>query len=199
MKIKVSPPDATSFSEIVKLHLDSLYSAALRLTQNKMDAEDLVQTTCLKALKSFAQLREPHKAKSWLFRILTNTFINEYRTKARRPIMVEPDSTEDLSDLSDLADEVYVPWTKTPEELFFHQHLSEEVAKALDKLPPDFRLVVWYADIEDFSYAEIAEMLCCSEGTVASRLSRGRNQLKKMLLTYAKSQGIVRGDEDDMS
>lgn len=196
MKVKALPPDITSFSEIIKIHIDSLYSAALRLTQNKMDAEDLVQTTCLKALKSFAQLRELHKAKSWLFRILTNTFINEYRTKARNLKIDEPDR---LKNLKDSIEEGYVSWTKTPEELFFHQHLSEEVVKALDKLHPDFRLVVWYADIEDFSYAEIAEMLCCSEGTVASRLSRGRNQLKKMLLTYAKSQGIVRGDEDDMS
>ncbi|MBI1924733.1 sigma-70 family RNA polymerase sigma factor [Candidatus Poribacteria bacterium] len=195
-EINASPRDATRFSEIITLHLDSLYSAALRLTQDEIDAEDLVQTTCLKALKGFAQLRDARKARAWLFRILTNTFINEYHTKARSPEMVELDSIEAPNEPTD---DVCVPWTKTPEELFFHQHLSEEIADALSQLHPDIRLVVWYADVEDFSYAEIAEMLSCSEGTVASRLSRGRNQLKKRLLAYAKSHGILKGDEDDMS
>ena len=194
--ITASPRDATSFSELITLHLDALYSAALRMTRNEMDAEDLVQTTCLKALKSFAQLRDVRQAKSWLFRILTNTFINEYYAKARTPEMIELDSLEDSSHP---ADEVYVSWTKTPESLFFDQHLSEEIRAALDSLSPEIRLVVWYADVEDFSYAQIAQMLSCSKGTVASRLSRGRNQLKKRLLVYAKSQGLLKGDEDDMS
>lgn len=194
--ISASPRDATRFSEIIKLHLDALYSAALRMTQNEMDADDVVQTTCLKALKSFAQLRDVRKAKSWLFRILTNTFINEYHTRARIPKMVELDSVEDSSDAIDEGD---ASWTKTPEALFFDQYLSEEIAAALDRLPPEIRLVVWYADVEDFSYTEIAQMLSCSEGTVASRLYRGRNQLKRRLKAYATGRGILKGDEDDMS
>ena len=187
--IKASPRDATSFSEIIRLHLDTLYLAALRLTQNEMDAEDLVQTTCLKALQSFAQLRDVRKAKSWLFRILTNIFIDEHRTKVRETEVVELDSV----------DEAHEPWMKTGEELFFDQYLSEEIVAALDRLHPEIRLVVWYADVEGFSYAEIADMLSCSEGTVASRLFRGRNQLKKTLKAYAQSQGILKGEEDELS
>lgn len=149
-----------------------------------MDAEGLGQTTCLKAPKSFAQLRDTRKAKSWLFRILTNTFINEYHTKTRTLETVELDGIEDTSDSTDKA---YESWLKTHEELFFNQYLSEKITAALDNLAPEIRLVVWYADIEDFSYAEIAQMLSCSEGTVASRLSRVRNQLKKRLKAYAKN------------
>lgn len=185
-RIKTSPRDATRFSEIIKLHFDALYSAALRLTQNEVEAEDLVQTTCLKALQSFAQLRDTRKAKSWLFRLLTNTFIDEYRVKARGPKLIEIDDV----------DERYEPWSKTTEESFFDQYLSEEVVAALDELHPNIRLVVWYADVEGFSYAEIAEMLSCSEGTVASRLFRGRNQLKRTLKAYAISQGFLKEDEE---
>jgi len=194
--INASPRDATRFSELIRLHLDSLYSAALRLTQNEEDAEDLVQTTCLKAVKSFAQLRDTRKARSWLFRIMTNTFINEYRKDVLAPEMVELSAFDEKSDP---ADAVGVLWSKTPEELFFDQRLSQEVQSALDSLHPEIRLVVWYADVEDFSYAEIAQMLSISEGTVASRLSRGRNQLKRRLKAYAKSQGIIKGEENDVS
>ena len=183
-RINMPQRHAFNFSEVIRTHLDSLYSAALRLTQNEMDAEDLLQTTCLKALQGFAQLRDTGRAKSWLFRILTNIFIDEYRGKSRQFETVELDTI----------DETYETWSQSEADSFLSQQFSDEVVAALDGLHPDIRLVVWYVDVEGFSYSEIAEMLSCPEGTVASRLFRGRNRLKKMLKEYVENQGILRGN-----
>ena len=186
--IKASPRDAGSFSELIWLHLDSLYATALRLTNGQQDAEDLVQSTCLKALQGFEKLRDTRKAKSWLFRILTNIFIDEYRSEVRAPEQIELDSI----------DEAFQPWVSGPEVSLMQECLSTELEEALAQLHPEIRLVVWYVDVEGFTYDEVAQMLSCAKGTVASRLFRGRNQLKAQLLEYARNQGILRGNANEV-
>jgi RNA polymerase sigma-70 factor (ECF subfamily) len=182
------------FEELVLSHLDPLYSAALRLTKNDRDAEDLVQDTCMRAYRFFDKFERGTNIRAWLFKILTNTFINRYRRRVKERSVVEGAEREAVHerfisrDASDFA--------ANPEQYFFDRLLSDDVLKAIDQLPIDFRLVVILADLQEFSYKEIAEILECPVGTVMSRLFRGRKLLQKGLRDYAMGQGVVPADEE---
>src|SRR5467141_1634259 len=179
------------FEHLSLEHLDALYSAGLRLTKNERDAEDLVQDTFLRAFRFFDKFERGTNMKAWLFKILTNTFINKYRRRVKERIVVEGASRES-------GNERFVTREPTessadPEQYFFDKLLSDDVIRSIDQLPIDFRLVVILADLQEFSYKEIAEILDCPVGTVMSRLYRGRKMLERTLLEYARKYGYIRG------
>lgn len=177
------------FEGLALEHVDPLYSAALRLTKNERDAEDLVQDTFLRAYRFFDKFERGTNIKAWLFKILTNTFINRYRRKVKERTVVEGHEKEAVHErfVSREATES----AANPEQFFFDRLLSDDVLAAIDALPIDFRLVVILADLQEFSYKEIAEILECPVGTVMSRLYRGRKLLQKSLLGYAVEAGVV--------
>ena len=174
-------------------YLDQLYSAALRFTRNPADAEDLVQEAFAKAYAAFHQFRPGTNLKAWLYRILTNTYINAYRREQRRPSEVSADAFRDGEDASDfsLYDRI-AETTSAPAEVEVLRHLTdEEVKDALAGLSDQFRMAVYLADVEGFSYAEIAEIMGTPIGTVMSRLHRGRSALHKALYDFASERGLV--------
>lgn len=179
------------FEDLAIPHLSSLYGAAFRLTRNPRDAEDLVQDVMLRAYRFWDSFDRDSNCKAWLFKILTNTFINTYqKTKRSREVLnaavVEQQTTDGvLVHESALAQ-------RDPEGILLDQSLSEDVARALAEIPADFRAAVVLCDIEGFSYKEIAEIMECPVGTVMSRLHRGRRLLKQSLRDFAITQGIVR-------
>lgn len=177
------------FEELTLPHLDPLYSAALRLTKNDRDAEDLVQDTFLRAYRFFDKFERGTNIKAWLFRILTNTFINRYRRTVKERSIVEGSEKEAVQErfVSRRATE----FASNPEQFLFDRLLSDDVLRAIDELPIDFRLVVILADLQDFSYNEIAEIVGCPVGTVMSRLYRGRKLLQKKLKDYALESGVI--------
>lgn len=177
------------FEELALKHLDPLYSAALRLTKNERDAEDLVQDTCMRAYRFFDKFERGTNIKAWLFKILTNTFINRYRRKVKERSVVEGAEREAVHERFVSRDAT--DFAANPEQYFFDRLLSDDVLKAIDQLPIDFRLVVILADLQEFSYKEIAEILECPVGTVMSRLFRGRKLLQKTLREYALGQGVL--------
>ncbi len=181
------------FEALALAHLDPLYSAALRLTKNDRDAEDLVQDTCIRAYRFFDKFERGTNIKAWLFKILTNTFINRYRRKVKERAVVEGaerDAVHERFISRDTTD-----FAANPEQYFFDRLLSDDVLRAIDSLPIDFRLVVILADLQEFSYKEIAEILECPVGTVMSRLFRGRKLLQATLRDYALGQGVFRASE----
>src|SRR5438445_8644176 len=172
-------------------HMASLYGAALRMTRNPADAEDLVQETYLKAYRGFGGFQEGTNLKAWLYRILTNTYINAYRAKKRRPEQADVDDVEDLYLYRRLGGlEGAAAGRSAEDELL--DHLTEvEVKDALESLPEQFRMAVLLADVEGFSYKEIAEILDIPIGTVMSRLHRGRRALQKRLYEFGRQRGLV--------
>ena len=172
-------------------HMASLYGAALRMTRNPADAEDLVQETYLKAYRAFDSFQEGTNLKAWLYRILTNTFINTYRAKKRRPDEVDLDDTEDFYLYRRLGGLEAANADRTPEAEVLDAIPDEIVKDALEALPEQFRMAVLLADVEGFSYKEIAEIMDVPVGTVMSRLHRGRRQLQKELWEYAQERGLV--------
>ena len=174
-------------------YLDSLYNTAYRMTRSAEDAEDLVQETYFKAYKYYDKFEEGTNLKAWLFKILKNTFINNYRKKKLEPRSVDFAEIEDSFERIVRRDNNEQP--SDPESEFFTGVLDDDVKRALDSLPYDYRKVVVLADLEDFSYKEIAEILDCPVGTVMSRLYRGRKLLEKALLKYARQHGYIRGAE----
>lgn len=179
------------FEATVLPHLDALYGSALRLTRNARDAEDLIQETMLRAFRFWDSYDETSNCKGWLFRILTNTFINEYQRKKRSREIVLAAANEQRTVDGVLAQEAG-RGQRTPEEVLLEGSLSEDVEKALATLPEDFRIVVLLCDVEDFSYKEIAEIVDCPVGTVMSRLHRARRLLKSQLSEFAKAEGIIK-------
>jgi RNA polymerase sigma-70 factor (ECF subfamily) len=177
------------FEGLVLAHLDPLYSAALRLTKNERDAEDLVQDTCMRAYRFFDKFERGTNIKAWLFKILTNTFINRYRRRVKERSVVEGVERESVHDQFVSRDAT--DFAANPEQYFFDRLLSDDVLRSIDALPIDFRLVVILADLQEFSYKEIAEILECPVGTVMSRLFRGRKLLQKTLREYAEGQGVL--------
>lgn len=189
------------FEEQALPYIDRLYSAALRYTRNPADAEDLVQETFAKAYSAFHQFEPGTNLRAWLYRILTNTYINEYRKRQRRPDEYPQEEIDDFS---------LYDWIggagRSAEHEVLDRITADEVRHALADLPETFRLAVYLADVEGFSYKEIADIMGTPVGTVMSRLHRGRKALQRALAEYARGRGIVErfepsgleGDEGDV-
>ena len=183
--------DQADFAKDAMQYAPQLYSAAMRLTRNSADAEDLVQDTYLRAWRSFGTFQEGTNLRAWLYRILTNSFINKYRAKQRRPNETALDNIEDLYLYKRLGSLETALGNRSAEETMFDLFTDDEVKTALEELPENFRLPVLLADVEGFAYKEIAEMLEIPVGTVMSRLHRGRKAMHKLLYDFASERGLL--------
>jgi RNA polymerase sigma-70 factor (ECF subfamily) len=183
--------DKARFEELAMEHMGSLYTAALRMTRNPADAEDLVQETYLKAYRAFDSFQEGTNLKAWLYRILTNTFINSYRAKKRRPDESDIDDVENLYLYRRLGGLEGASAGRSAEEEVLDHFTEAEVKDAIESLPEQFRMAVLLGDVEGFSYKEIAEILDIPIGTVMSRLHRGRRALQKRLYEFGRQRGLV--------
>ena len=185
---------AARFERDAMPYLDQLYGAALRMARNAADAEDVVQEAYAKAFASFHQFKPGTNLKAWLYRILTNTYINSYRKKQRQP---QEGFGEDIEDWQLAAAEKHTSTGLRSAEMDALDRMPDSVVTdAMGQLAPDFRMAVYLADVEGFSYKEIAEIMGTPIGTVMSRLNRGRTQLRKLLADHAASLGIATGGRD---
>lgn len=173
------------FSKEFLPHADALYNFAFHLVYNEEDANDLVQETFLKAYRFIDSYQQGTNAKAWLFKILKNAFINDYRKKVKQPVKVD---YEKLFDYKETEEESYVEYVDLRQEVF-QGLIGDEVTRAINELPVDFKTVILLCDVEEFSYEEIAKIVDIPIGTVRSRLHRARNILKEKLRTYAEEQG----------
>lgn len=197
-KVDLTAEESRRFQEEALPILDSLYAGALRMTRNPADAEDLVQETMLRAYRAFSRFEAGTNLKAWLFRILTNAYINTYRKKQREPQKVSQDEVQDWDLYRELKD--HDPEIgRTPEDIVLAGLVDSDIIEAIDDLPEQFRMAVVLSDVEGFSYAEMAEIMDVPLGTVMSRLHRGRKALQKRLWDVARDRGIVKGPREDAS
>ena len=183
--------DPATFSRDAMVHMDALYSAALRMTRNAADAEDLVQETYLRAYRGYERFEAGTNLRAWLYRILTNTFINSYRAKQRRPQESDLADVEDLYLYRRLGGVETSTLGRSAEDQLMDLLSESEVKDAIEALPDKFRLPGLLADIEGFSYKEIAEIVDVPIGTVMSRLHRGRKALQKSLWEFASARRLL--------
>ncbi|MCQ9677234.1 sigma-70 family RNA polymerase sigma factor [Corynebacterium sp. BF-R-2] len=177
--------------------LDQLYGGAMRLTRNPQDAEDLIQETYLKAYKNFSSFKQGTNLKAWLYRIMTNTYINSYRKAQRRPT---ESSADELSDFQLYTTSGHdATGLESAEVAALKQMPDSQISEAMNDLPEDYRMVVYYADVEGLAYKEIAEVMGTPLGTVMSRLHRGRKLLRAALKDVAREKGIGRDHPEMMS
>ena len=170
-------------------HMDALYRTALRMTKNDNDAQDLVQEAMVKAYRHWDKFETGSNCRAWLFKIMTNIFINDYRSKSRAPVSVDVDDIDDNYLYGQLAS---VGPEDNPERHLFAKVFDDDVKKAIEELPEDFRMVVVLSFLEGFSYQEIADITDLQLGTVKSRLHRGRKLLQKQLFDYAVKNGYIK-------
>jgi RNA polymerase sigma-70 factor (ECF subfamily) len=183
--------DQAAFADQAMVYMGALYAAAMRMTRNRADAEDLVQEAYLRAYRGFGGFQEGTNLKAWLFRILTNTYINIYRAKQRRPEETELDEVEDLYLYRRLPSVDTATRGRSAELDVLERITDHEVKAAIEALPEQFRLPVYLADVEGFAYKEIAEILDIPIGTVMSRLHRGRRGLEKRLHDFVIDQHLI--------
>ena len=183
------------FAEKVERLTDRLYGTALRLTRNSDDAEDLVAETVAKAWAKLRKLSDPQSFDAWILRILTNTFVSEWRHRRASPeVAMEPDPEDDEGEPFSLYEKLHQPfllWWTTPEEEVITKLLREDMDRALDELPDAFRIAVVLVDVQGYSYGEAAELLGVPVGTVRSRLARARAQLQRALWQHGKDAGLL--------
>jgi len=189
--------DQATFTEQAMPLMSSLYSGALRMTRNPADADDLVQETYLRAYRGFGGYQDGTNLKAWMYRILTNTYINSYRAKQRRPDETDLGEVEDLYLYRRLGGLEAANLGRSAEDELMDTFSEAEVKTAIEELPENFRMAVLLADVEGFSYKEIAEILDIPIGTVMSRLHRGRKALQKALYDYAVTHGLADRPDDD--
>jgi RNA polymerase sigma-70 factor (ECF subfamily) len=191
--------ERSEFPEQAMQYAPQLYSAAVRMTRNAADAEDLVQETFLKAYRSFHTFEDGSNLRAWLYRILTNTFINSYRAKQRRPEETELDDVEDLYLYRRIGGLEAALASRSAEDQLMDMFTDDEVKTALELLPDNFRIPVLLADVEGFSYKEIAEIMDTPIGTVMSRLHRGRKAMQRELYEFARARGLTDEDPRDVA
>jgi RNA polymerase sigma-70 factor (ECF subfamily) len=184
--------DQADFAEQATPYLDQLYAAAMRMTRNPADAEDLVQETFIRAYRGFGGFQDGTNLRAWLYRILTNTLINTYRAAQRRPEQSELDDVEELYLYRRIGGLEAASLGRSAEDELMDLFTDTQVKDAIDALPEQFRLAVLLADVDGFSYKEIAEILDVPIGTVMSRLHRGRKSLQKSLHSFALERGVIR-------
>ena len=191
--------DQADFAEQAMPHADALYSAAMRMTRNPADAEDLLQETYLRAYRGFGGFREGTNLKAWLYRILTNTYINRYRAKQRRPEETDLSEGEDFYLYRRLGGLEAASASRSAEDEVLDLFTETEVKDAIEELPEQYRLAVLLADVEGFAYKEIAEILEIPIGTVMSRLHRGRRRLQERLFDFAVQRGLADPPVEDVA
>jgi RNA polymerase sigma-70 factor (ECF subfamily) len=189
--------DRSSFADQAMEFAPQLFSAALRMTRNRADAEDLVQEAMLRGFRSFHTFTEGTNLRAWLFRILTNVYINSYRAKQRRPDETDLGEVEDLYLYRRIGSFETAAASLSAEEQFLDLLTDDEVKAALEDLPDNFRLPVLLADVEGFAYREIADILGIPVGTVMSRLHRGRKAMQRALYSFAVDRGLVGAASDN--
>lgn len=183
--------DRENFQADVTELIPQLYGMALRLARNRTDAEDLVQDALLRAYRGYHTFREGTNLRAWLFRILTNTFINEYRRRSRRPQETELVDGGEFIPYRPGDHQQVRSWSRAPEDQLIEQIFESDIVEAIENLPVIYRIPVLLADVEGLSYKEIAKSLDVPMGTVMSRLHRGRNALRKALWEYASKRGLT--------
>ena len=191
--VEIAPDVRDRLEQEALAQIDALYRTALRMTRSAADAEDLVQETYLRAFRSLHQFSEGTNLRAWLFRILTNTYINDYRKRQRRPTNTSLDDIEEFYLYDHLIDSGVQPGDERPEDEVLERLTTDEVSSAIDQLPEEFRQVVVLADVEGFAYREIAEIVGIPVGTVMSRLFRARRRLRVQLHDLAVESGFIKG------
>ena len=176
------------FQALAFEHVDSLYNTAVRMTKNALDAEDLLQDVYLRAFRFFHRFEKGTNFKAWIFKILTNTYINQYRKKINKPYHVDLEKIKYNYDDKEATAQTSA---QESERLDYETLFDDEIKNALQQIPDEFRVVVLLADVESFSYKEVAKIIGCPIGTVMSRLSRGRKQLQNYLREYATKGGFI--------